>query len=117
MVSGWRRSKAIVMADDLLQKIPPAVPALAQCRGCGGLLFANVFHVCAFNMALHEGAYSPEALKQLIATSYVPVPPPSNEAGIATEPPLLAVSNSRTHCNACLEPLDPNVMHKCAGNN
>jgi len=105
------------MANDLLQRIPPSVPAVAQCKGCGGLLFANVFHVCAFNMALHEGAFSEDELRQLVATSYVPAPPPSNDAGIATEPPVLLVSNSRTHCDACLEPLHPNVMHRCAGNN
>jgi len=100
-----------------LQPIPIVSKAVAQCQGCGGLLFANVFHVCAFNMRLHEGAFSDEELKRLVATSYVPAPPPSNEAGILTEPPLLAVTNSRTHCNACQGALDPNVMHKCAGNN
>jgi len=104
------------MADDVVQRIPPVIPAIAQCR-CGGLLFANVFHVCAFNQSLHEGAYSDDELKKLIATSYVPAPPPSNDAGILTEPPILLVSDSRTHCEACLQALDPNVMHKCAGNN
>jgi len=104
------------MATDEVQRIPPVTPAVAQCRGCGGLLFANVFHVCAFNVALHEGAFSDEELKRLVATSYIPAPP-SNDAGISTEPPVLLVSDSRTHCEACLEPLDPNVMHKCAGNN
>lgn len=102
------------MTDDTL-RIPSITPAIAQCQ-CGGLLFANVFHVCAFNQSLHEGAFSDDELKKLIATSYVPAPPPSNDAGIATEPPVLLVSNSRTQCEACLEPLDPNVMHVCAGN-
>lgn len=105
------------MADEILQRIPPALPAIAQCQGCGGLLFANVFHVCAFNMSLHEGAFSQDELRKLIATSYVPAPPAPSDAGILTEPPLLAVSNSRTHCNACGGRLDPNVMHTCAGNN
>jgi len=105
------------MASDGVQRIPPAVPAVAQCRGCGGLLFANVFHVCAFNMNLHEGSFSPEELTRLVATSYVPAPPPANDAGILTEPPVVLATNSRTHCEACLEPLDPNAMHKCAGNN
>jgi len=107
------------MSDDQqsVLRIPPAMPAVAQCAGCGGLLFANVFHVCAFNVALHEGAYSAEDLKKMIATSFVPAPPASNDAGILTEPPMLMVSNSRTHCEACDQSLDPNVMHKCAGNN
>jgi hypothetical protein len=104
------------MTDAPVLKIPPATGAVAQCRGCGGLLFANVFHICAFNMNLHEGSFSQEELTRLIAASYVPAPPPSNEAGIVTEPPLLMVSNSRTHCDACLEALDPNAMHVCAGN-
>lgn len=104
------------MTDDVLQRIPPAVPAVAQCA-CGGLLFPNVFHVCAFNMALHEGVFSDDELRKLVATSYVPAPPASNDAGILTEPPVLLVSNSRTHCDACQQALDPNVMHKCAGNN
>jgi len=97
-------------------RIPPSVPAVAQCQ-CGGLLWANVFHVCAFNQSLHEGAFSADELKNLIATSYVPAPPAPSDAGIATEPPVLLVSDSRTHCEACLTPLNPNVMHKCAGNN
>ena len=104
------------MASDITQRIPPSTSAIAQCAGCGGLLWANVFHVCAFNVALHEGAFSDDELKRLVATSYVPAPPPSNEAGMATEPPTLLVSNSRTQCEACLEPLYPNVMHQCAGN-
>jgi hypothetical protein len=104
------------MTDDTLRRIPPATPAVAQCQGCGGLLFANVFHVCAFNMRLHEGAFSDDELKRLVATSYVPAPPGSNDAGILTEPPVLLVSDSRTHCDVCLEALDPNVMHVCAGN-
>ena len=33
-----------------------------------------------------------------------------------SEPPNVAVSATRTHCEACHEPLDPNVMHKCHGN-
>lgn len=33
-----------------------------------------------------------------------------------SEPPNVAVSAERTHCEACQEPLDPNVMHKCHGN-
>ncbi len=96
--------------------IPLISSAVAQCSGCGGLLFMNVFHICAANMALHEGAIAHEVLKQMAATSYVPAPPPSNDAGLLTEPPAVAVSNSRTHCEACLEPLDPTAMHKCAGN-
>lgn len=33
-----------------------------------------------------------------------------------SEPPNVTVSAARTHCEACQEPLDPNVMHKCHGN-
>jgi RNase P subunit RPR2 len=33
-----------------------------------------------------------------------------------SEPPVLSVKEGRTHCEACREPLDPNVMHKCHGN-
>lgn len=33
-----------------------------------------------------------------------------------SEPPVVAVKEGRTHCEACKEPLDPNVMHKCHGN-
>lgn len=33
-----------------------------------------------------------------------------------SEPPNVTVSAVRTHCEACKEPLDPNVMHKCHGN-
>lgn len=104
------------MASDGAQRIPPSVPAVAQCRGCGGLLFANVFHICAFNRSLHENVFSQEELTRLIATSYVPAPPAPSDAGIMTEPPALAVTNSRTHCEACGNALDPAVMHKCHGN-
>lgn len=99
-----------------MTEIPLISSAVAQCSSCGGLLFRNVFHICAGNMQLHEGAITHEVLKQLMVTSYVHAPPPSNDAGILTEPPVLQVSNSRTQCEACLEPLDPNVMHICAGN-
>ena len=103
--------------DAAVPDIPVISNAVGQCTGCGGLLFPNVFHICAANLSLHEGAISQEVLKQLLVTSYVPAPPASNEAGILTEPPVLLVSNSRTHCDACQQALDPNVMHKCAGNN
>lgn len=33
-----------------------------------------------------------------------------------SEPPNVIVSSARSHCEACKEPLDPNVMHKCDGN-
>jgi len=33
-----------------------------------------------------------------------------------SEPPVVAVKEGRTHCEACKEPLDPTVMHKCHGN-
>lgn len=33
-----------------------------------------------------------------------------------SEPPNVTVSGARTHCDACKEPLDPSVMHKCHGN-
>ena len=33
-----------------------------------------------------------------------------------SEPPNVTVSAARTHCEACKEPLDPNVMHNCHGN-
>lgn len=33
-----------------------------------------------------------------------------------SDPPNVTVSAQRTHCEACQEPLDPHVMHKCAGN-
>jgi len=33
-----------------------------------------------------------------------------------SEPPVVAVKEGRTHCEACKEPLDPAVMHKCHGN-
>lgn len=33
-----------------------------------------------------------------------------------SEPPVLAVKEGRTHCEACKEALDPTVMHKCHGN-
>ena len=33
-----------------------------------------------------------------------------------SEPPVVAVKEGRTHCEACQEALDPNVMHKCHGN-
>lgn len=33
-----------------------------------------------------------------------------------SEPPSVSVSDTRTHCEACKEPLDPSVMHKCHGN-
>lgn len=101
------------MAND----IPIISAAAGQCTGCGGLLFRNVFHICAANMSLHQDAISQEVLKQMLATSYVPPPPAPSDAGILTEPPVLLVSNSRTHCDACGERLDPNVMHRCAGNN
>lgn len=31
-------------------------------------------------------------------------------------PPELTISKDRTHCEACKLPLDPAVMHRCAGN-
>ena len=96
--------------------IPVISSAVGQCSGCGGLLFPHVFHICAANMNLHEGAIAQEVLKQLLVTSYVPPPPSASDAGMLTEPPLLAVSNSRTHCDACGERLDPNAMHRCDGN-
>lgn len=97
--------------------IPVISSAVGLCSACGGLLFRNVFHICAGNMNLHEGAIAQEVLKQLLVTSYVPPPPAANNSAMLTEPPAVAVSNSRTHCDACLQGLDPNVMHKCAGNN
>ena len=97
--------------------IPIVSSAVGLCSGCGGLLFGNVFHICAANMNLHEGAISQEVLKQLLVTSYVPPPPASNNSAMLTEPPAVAVSNSRTHCEACGGALDPAVMHRCAGNN
>jgi len=33
-----------------------------------------------------------------------------------SEPPVVAVKEGRTHCEACKEPLDPTMMHKCHGN-
>jgi transcription elongation factor Elf1 len=33
-----------------------------------------------------------------------------------SEPPVVTVKADRTHCEACQEPLDPSVMHKCHGN-
>lgn len=33
-----------------------------------------------------------------------------------SEPPAVTVAENRTHCEACQEPLHPDVMHKCAGN-
>ena len=33
-----------------------------------------------------------------------------------SEPPVVAVKEGRTHCEACKESLDPSVMHKCHGN-
>lgn len=33
-----------------------------------------------------------------------------------SEPPNVSVSSSRTHCEACQEPLAPDVVHKCHGN-
>ncbi len=33
-----------------------------------------------------------------------------------SEPPDVKVSATRTHCDACGEPLDVSVMHKCHGN-
>lgn len=33
-----------------------------------------------------------------------------------SEPPQVSVSGARTHCEACKEPLEPSVMHKCHGN-
>ncbi len=33
-----------------------------------------------------------------------------------SEPPVVTVKTDRTHCEACKEPLAPDVMHKCAGN-
>ena len=97
--------------------IPIISSAVGQCTACGGLLFRNLFHICAGNMNLHEGAIAQEVLKQLIVTSYVPPPPASNNSAILTEPPAVAVTNSRTHCEACGDALNPHVMHKCAGNN
>lgn len=40
----------------------------------------------------------------------------STEAGIFTEPPVLTHKTDRTHCEVCGALLDPNVLHKCAGN-
>lgn len=97
--------------------IPIVSSAVGLCSGCGGLLFPHVFHICAANMNLHEGAIAQEVLKQLLVTSYVPPPPAANNSAMLTEPPSVAVSNSRTHCEGCQQPLDPKAMHKCAGNN
>ncbi len=33
-----------------------------------------------------------------------------------SEPPVVAVKEGRTHCEACKEALDPTVLHKCHGN-
>ena len=98
-------------------EIPLISSAVGQCTGCGGLLFRNMFHICASNMHLHEGAISQEVLKQLLATSYIPAPPTANNSAMLTEPPALAVSNSRTQCEVCEGQLDPAVMHRCHGNN
>lgn len=39
-----------------------------------------------------------------------------NDAGIITDPPILEHKEGRTHCEACQEPLQPDVLHKCHGN-
>ena len=96
--------------------IPLVSSAVGICSGCDGLLFPHVFHICAANMALHEGAIAQDVLKQLLVTSYVPPPPAANNSAMLTEPPAVAQTNSRTHCDACLQELNPAVMHKCVGN-
>lgn len=90
---------------------------VGQCSGCGGLLFANVFHVCAANIHLHEGAIAHEVLTQLMVTSYVPAPPAPSSSAMLSDPPSLTQTSSRTHCEACGQALHPSVMHRCAGNN
>jgi len=40
----------------------------------------------------------------------------SGDAGFLSDPPVLTVKENRTHCEACGAKLEPNVMHKCAGN-
>lgn len=93
--------------------IPLISSAVGQCTGCGGLLFADKFHLCAANLHLHEGAISREVVAQLLVTSYVAAPPAPTTTGILTEPPALNVTNDRTHCEACGLTLDPSVMHRC----
>lgn len=39
-----------------------------------------------------------------------------NDAGIITDPPILEHKEGRTHCEVCQEPLQPDVHHKCHGN-
>jgi len=104
------------MNDAVPVSIPIISTAVGQCTGCGSLLFANVFHICAANMHLHEGAIAQEVLKQLLVTSYVAAPPAPTTTGIVTEPPALKQTVSRTHCEVCEQRLDPTAMHLCAGN-
>lgn len=40
----------------------------------------------------------------------------SAEAGIITDPPEVTIKTNRTHCEHCKEPLAPDIVHKCAGN-
>lgn len=68
-------------------------------------------------MHLHEGAIAQDVLKQLLVTSYVPAPPAPSSSPLLTEPPTLAQTTSRTHCEACGQMLDPSIMHRCDGNN
>jgi hypothetical protein len=89
---------------------------LGQCSGCGGLLFANVFHVCPANVHLYQGTIPQEELDKLVAGSYVPPPPAASDSGVFAEPPELVHKTGRTHCEHCEEPLHPDVYHKCAGN-
>lgn len=99
-----------------MSDIPIVSNAVARCTGCGGLLFVNVFHICAANMSLHEGAISREVLTQIMATSFVPAPPEPSTSAMLTEPPTLNQTTSRTQCEACGEALSPSVMHRCHGN-
>jgi hypothetical protein len=93
-----------------------ATGAIGQCSGCGGLLFANVFHICAANMDLYRGTIAQETLDAMAANSYVPPPPAASDSGVLSAPPDVTVRTGRTHCEHCKEALDPAVYHKCAGN-
>jgi hypothetical protein len=93
-----------------------ATGAIGQCQGCGGLLFANVFHVCAANVELYRATIAPDVLSKLVAEGYVAPPPAASDSGVLSAPPEVTVKTDRTHCEHCNEPLDPTVYHKCAGN-
>jgi hypothetical protein len=92
------------------------IGAIGQCGGCGGLLFANVFHVCIHNIHLYEGSIPKAELDQLASHSYVPPPPMANDSGVFSEPPDVIQKTGRTNCEACGEALNPTVMHTCRGN-